>query len=50
MKYSVEMVSGAVVYIASFKKIGSGIQKLTGGFTDTQTVWRSRKYVFIFLE
>jgi hypothetical protein len=30
MKYSVEMGSGAMIYIPSFLKIGSGIQKLIG--------------------
>jgi hypothetical protein len=36
MKYAVEMDSGAVVYIPSFMKIGSGIQKLIGhGSTDS---------------
>jgi hypothetical protein len=28
MKYAVEMGSGAMIYIPSFIKIGSGIQKL----------------------
>jgi hypothetical protein len=37
MKYAVEMGSGAMIYIASFTKIDSGIQKLIRGFTDTQT-------------
>jgi hypothetical protein len=38
MKYSVEMGSGAMIYIPNFIKIGSGIQNLTGGeYTDTQT-------------
>jgi hypothetical protein len=37
MKYAVEMGSGAVIYIPSFIETGSGIQKLTGG--DTQTAW-----------
>jgi hypothetical protein len=37
MKYAVEMGSGAMIYIASFIKIGSGIQKLRGaGFTDRE--------------
>jgi hypothetical protein len=37
MKKAVEMGSGAKIYIPSFIKIGSGIQKLTGGgYTDTQ--------------
>jgi hypothetical protein len=40
MKYVVEMGSGAIMYIPSFIKTGSGIQKLMGGggYTDTQTV------------
>jgi hypothetical protein len=33
--YAVEMGSGAMIYIPSFIKIGSGIQKLLGG--DSQT-------------
>jgi hypothetical protein len=37
MMYAVEMGSRAMIYIASFVKIGSGIQKLMGGFIDTQT-------------
>jgi hypothetical protein len=37
MKYAVEMGSGAITYIPSFIKIGSVIQKLIGG--DTQTAW-----------
>jgi hypothetical protein len=35
MKYAVEMGLGAVIYIPSFIKIGSGIQKLIEG--DWQT-------------
>jgi hypothetical protein len=31
MKYAVEMGSGAMIYIASFIKIGSGIQNLIRG-------------------
>jgi hypothetical protein len=31
MKYGVEMGSGAMIYIPSFVRIGSGIQKLIGG-------------------
>jgi hypothetical protein len=38
MKYTCEMGSGAMTYIPSFIKIGSGIQKLIGGLTDTQHV------------
>jgi hypothetical protein len=29
------MGSGAVIYVPSFLKIGSGIQKLIGGHTDS---------------
>jgi hypothetical protein len=39
MKYALEMGSGAIIYIPSFIKIGSGIQTLMGGYTDTQTAW-----------
>jgi hypothetical protein len=35
MKYAVEMGSGAMIYIPSFVKNGSGIQTLIAG--DTQT-------------
>jgi hypothetical protein len=37
MKYAVEMGSGAMIYIPSFIKIGSGIQKFMvgGGYTHT---------------
>jgi hypothetical protein len=31
MKYAIEMGSSAIIYIPSFMKIGSGIQKLIGG-------------------
>jgi hypothetical protein len=31
MKYAVEMGSGTMIYIPSFIKIGSGIQKLIRG-------------------
>jgi hypothetical protein len=39
MKYGIDVGSGAMIYIPSFIKIGSGIQKLIGGrgFTDTDT-------------
>jgi hypothetical protein len=44
MKYAFEMGSVAMIYIPSFVKIGSGIQKfIGGGYTDTQTGWRSHK-------
>jgi hypothetical protein len=39
MKYAVEMGSGAIIYIPSFLKIDSGIQKLmVKGFTDTDSM------------
>jgi hypothetical protein len=31
MKYAIEVSSGAMIYLLSFIKIGSGIQKLIGG-------------------
>jgi hypothetical protein len=31
MKYAVDMGSGAMIYIPSFRKIASGMQKLMGG-------------------
>jgi hypothetical protein len=37
-KYSVEMGSGAIICIESFIKIGSGIQNLMGGFTDSMEI------------
>jgi hypothetical protein len=39
------MGSGAMIYIPSFIKIGSGIQKLIGV---KQTAWSSYKPTFIF--
>jgi hypothetical protein len=41
MKYAVEMGSGAVIYIPSFIKIGSGVRKLIGGIhrhTDSMVI------------
>jgi hypothetical protein len=31
MKYATEMGSGSIIYIPTFIRIGSGIQKLIGG-------------------
>jgi hypothetical protein len=42
------MGSDAVIYVPSFIKIGSGVQKLTGGYTDTQTAQLSHKPTSIF--
>jgi hypothetical protein len=36
MKYAVEVGSGAMIYIPSFIKIGSGIQKLIEGDSNIQ--------------
>jgi hypothetical protein len=36
MKHAFEMASGAVIYIPSFMKIGSGIQVDKEGYTDIQ--------------
>jgi hypothetical protein len=41
MKYAVEMSSGVMIYIPSVVKIDSSIQKLIGGYTDTQTDGRN---------
>jgi hypothetical protein len=42
MKFAIEVGSGAVIYIPSFIKIGSGIQKLMGGggftYTDSKVI------------
>jgi hypothetical protein len=40
IKYSVDTGSSAIINIPSFMKIGSGIQKLIGGFPDIQHVDR----------
>jgi hypothetical protein len=52
MKQAVKMGSGAMIYIPNFIKIGSAIQKLTGGNTDTdtQTAWRLHKPSYVFSE
>jgi hypothetical protein len=40
MKYVIDMGSSAIIYIPSFIKIGSGIQKIDKrGYTDTYTEW-----------
>jgi hypothetical protein len=31
MKYTVDMASGAMIYVPGFVKIGPGVQKLIGG-------------------
>jgi hypothetical protein len=49
MKYAVEMGSSAMIYVASFVNIGSGIQKLIRG-NQRQTAWKSHKPTFILFE
>jgi hypothetical protein len=50
MNYAVEMGPGAMIHTSSFITTGSGIQKLLGGdtHTDTQTSRWFRKLTFIF--
>jgi hypothetical protein len=48
MKYAVDMGSGAMISIPSFIKLGSGIEKLIGGHT--QTAWRLHTSIFIFFK
>jgi hypothetical protein len=43
MKYSGQLVSGAMLYIPSFIKIGPGIQKVMGGGIHRRTGGRSHK-------
>jgi hypothetical protein len=37
MKYAVQMAASGMIYIPSFIKIDSGVQKLGGGGEDTHT-------------
>jgi hypothetical protein len=52
MKYAFEVGSGAMTYMRSFIKTGSGIQSLKGEgiqrHVDIQTAWRSHKADSIF--
>jgi hypothetical protein len=48
MKYAIEMSSVAMIYTPNFVKIGLGIEKLMGGFTDTETTWRYHNRSIIF--
>jgi hypothetical protein len=47
-KYAVEMGSDAMIYIARFITIGSGIQKLMGGggYTDSMVIANAYFYFF----
>jgi hypothetical protein len=46
MKCAVEMGSVALIHTPSFIKTGSGIEKLIGGYIDTQKAWISHKPAF----
>jgi hypothetical protein len=48
MKYAFEMGSGAMIYVPSFIKTGSAIQKLIWGVI--QTAWWLQKPTFIILK
>jgi hypothetical protein len=48
VKYAVQTGSSATIYIPSYIKIDSGIQKLTARDSDTQTAWWSHKPSSIF--
>jgi hypothetical protein len=50
MKYAVGMGSGAMIYIPSFMRIGSGIRKLIEEYTHTDTDSRviSQTYIYFF--
>jgi hypothetical protein len=48
MNYSVEMGSRAIIYIPSFIKIGSDIEKLIGGDTHTDREVISKGYFPFF--
>jgi hypothetical protein len=39
MQYAVDMGSDAMIHIPSLIKIDSAIQKMSGGYTDTQRAW-----------
>jgi hypothetical protein len=48
MKYATEMGSGAMIYIPSFIKIGSGIQKLMDRGIHRHTACKLHKHAFSF--
>jgi hypothetical protein len=50
MRHALEMGSGAMIYIPSFIKIGSAIQKFMGGYTGILTARRSHKPTFLILK
>jgi hypothetical protein len=47
MNYAIEMGSGAMIYVPSFRKTGQGFRKLRGrGELQTQTGWRALLSLF----
>jgi hypothetical protein len=49
MEYTTKIGSGAMIYTPSFIKISSGIQKLVGKCTDTQTeIWSNEPNSIFF--
>jgi hypothetical protein len=48
MKYVPDMGPGAMIYMSSFIKIGSGTQVNKERYTDTQAAWRPHKSSLIF--
>jgi hypothetical protein len=47
VEYTVQTGSAAMICIPSFIWVGSGIQKIIEGYTDTQIAWRSDKPTLI---
>jgi hypothetical protein len=45
MKYAVEMGSRVMIYIPSFVKIGSAVQKLMVGYTQTHNMGIAEAYL-----
>jgi hypothetical protein len=50
MKYGVEIGSGVMTYTPSLIKIGSGIQKLIGRDSQTDSMVTSQAYFFFFFK
>jgi hypothetical protein len=48
MKHAVQMGSRVMIYVPSLIKIGSGIQKLIGGYTEKKTATWSHKATLCF--
>jgi hypothetical protein len=48
MEHAVEMDSDAMIYIPSFIKTGSAIQKIMGGYTDTMVISQACFYFLTY--